>query len=117
MSANARLFVPGAARARATASSPRRRASGEVAGHERDVAEQHGRPGGQRRRGGRLAPLGGTGQQVAHTAAVSRRPRQPGQQINVDEGDVDAQRFYERHGVAATDPASDERAFYYAREL
>ena len=38
-------------------------------------------------------------------------------EINVDEGDVDAQRFYERHGFAATDPASDEHAFYYAREL
>ena len=38
-------------------------------------------------------------------------------EINVDEGDADAQRFYERHGFAATDPASDERAFYYAREL
>ncbi len=38
-------------------------------------------------------------------------------EINVDEGDVDAQRFYERHGFAASDPASDERAFYFSREL
>jgi GNAT superfamily N-acetyltransferase len=38
-------------------------------------------------------------------------------EINVDEGDVDARRFYERHGFAATDAASDERAFYYSREL
>ena len=39
-------------------------------------------------------------------------------EINVDEGDVDAQRFYERHGFSATqEPGSAERAFYYAREL
>lgn len=38
-------------------------------------------------------------------------------EINVDEGDIGAQRFYERHGFAATDPGSTERAFYYAREL
>jgi hypothetical protein len=38
-------------------------------------------------------------------------------EINVDEGDVDAQRFYERDGFAATDPASDERAFCHSREL
>ena len=39
-------------------------------------------------------------------------------EINVDEGDVDAQRFYERHGFSATGAvASTERAFYYWREL
>jgi len=39
-------------------------------------------------------------------------------EINVDEGDVDAQRFYERHGFANTEtPESTERAFYYWREL
>ena len=39
-------------------------------------------------------------------------------EINVDEGDVDAQRFYERHGFSTTQtPGSSERAFYYAREL
>jgi GNAT superfamily N-acetyltransferase len=38
-------------------------------------------------------------------------------EINVDEGDVDAQRFYERHGFAASEPGSSERAWYYAREL
>jgi GNAT superfamily N-acetyltransferase len=38
-------------------------------------------------------------------------------EINVDEGDTDAQRFYERHGFAATEPGSAERAFYYSREL
>ena len=38
-------------------------------------------------------------------------------EINVDEGDVDAQRFYERHGFSPTQEGSTERAFYYALEL
>ena len=38
-------------------------------------------------------------------------------EINVDEGDVDAQRFYERHGFCSTEPDTGERACYYHREL
>lgn len=38
-------------------------------------------------------------------------------QVNVDESDVDAQRFYEAHGVSARQPGSGERAFYFEREL
>ncbi len=38
-------------------------------------------------------------------------------EINVDEADVDAQRFYERHGFSATEPDTGERAFYYFQEL
>ena len=38
-------------------------------------------------------------------------------EINVDEGDVDAQRFYERHGYAPGDPDTGERAFYYLQEF
>ncbi len=38
-------------------------------------------------------------------------------EINVDEGDVDAQRFYVRHGYSAADPETSERAFYFFREL
>jgi hypothetical protein len=38
-------------------------------------------------------------------------------EINVDEGDVDARRFYERHGFSATEPGAAEHAIYYAREL
>ena len=38
-------------------------------------------------------------------------------EINVDEGDTDARRFYERHGFTATEPGSTERAFYYRQEL
>ena len=37
-------------------------------------------------------------------------------EINVDEFDHDARRFYERHGFASTEPGSDERALYYSRE-
>lgn len=38
-------------------------------------------------------------------------------EINVDEGDVDAQRFYERHGYSSIEPDTNERAFYYYQEL
>jgi GNAT superfamily N-acetyltransferase len=38
-------------------------------------------------------------------------------EINVDEGDLGARRFYERHGFAASVPGSTERALYYFREL
>jgi GNAT superfamily N-acetyltransferase len=38
-------------------------------------------------------------------------------EINVDEADVDAQRFYERHGFSGTEPDTGDRAFYYSREL
>jgi GNAT superfamily N-acetyltransferase len=38
-------------------------------------------------------------------------------EINVDEGDIDAQRFYRRHGFSWSDPGSDERAFYFHMEL
>jgi GNAT superfamily N-acetyltransferase len=38
-------------------------------------------------------------------------------EINVDEGDGDAQRFYERHGFVSTEPGSTERSFYYSKEL
>ena len=38
-------------------------------------------------------------------------------EINVDAADVDAQRFYERHGFSGTDPDTGDRAFYYYREL
>ncbi|WP_461143303.1 GNAT family N-acetyltransferase [Salinifilum aidingensis] len=38
-------------------------------------------------------------------------------EINVDEGDVAARRFYERHGFRTTEPGSDERALYYWRVL
>jgi GNAT superfamily N-acetyltransferase len=38
-------------------------------------------------------------------------------EINVDEEDVDAMRFYERHGFAGIDPDTGGRAFYFQQEL
>lgn len=38
-------------------------------------------------------------------------------EINVDEADVDAQRFYERHGFTGIEPDTGDRAFYYHQEL
>ena len=38
-------------------------------------------------------------------------------EINVDEGDINAQRFYERHGFSSTQRGSAERSFYYSQEL
>ncbi|HET7489956.1 MAG TPA: GNAT family N-acetyltransferase [Acidimicrobiales bacterium] len=38
-------------------------------------------------------------------------------EINVDEGDTGARRFYERHGFSAGDPDSGEQALYYWHEL
>jgi GNAT superfamily N-acetyltransferase len=38
-------------------------------------------------------------------------------EINVDEGDTDAQRFYERHNFSPTDPDTNERAFYFSQDL
>ena len=38
-------------------------------------------------------------------------------EINVDDGDVDAQRFYRRHGFLPHEPDGDERASYWWQEL
>jgi len=49
--------------------------------------------------------------------SMSRANRVDLIEINVDEGDVDAQRFYQRHGFSSTEPGSGERAFYFSQEL
>lgn len=49
--------------------------------------------------------------------AVARERGAETFEINVDEGDVDARRFYERHGVATTGPDQEEPALYYFRQL
>lgn len=38
-------------------------------------------------------------------------------EINVDGGDVDARRFYERHGYRNTEQGQSEPSFYYRRVL
>ena len=38
-------------------------------------------------------------------------------EINVDESDTDAQRFYERHGFLGYDESTGERAFYFTRNI
>lgn len=38
-------------------------------------------------------------------------------EINVDEGDTDARRFYEAHGFSNSEPGTDERLLYYFRRL
>lgn len=38
-------------------------------------------------------------------------------EVNVDEGDADALRFYARHGFLLDQPDTGERAFYLSREL
>jgi GNAT superfamily N-acetyltransferase len=38
-------------------------------------------------------------------------------EVNVDEGDTDARRFYERHGFTTTPGGQSDRMLYYEREL
>jgi GNAT superfamily N-acetyltransferase len=54
---------------------------------------------------------------VDRLVADCRRDGVSAIEINVDEGDVDAQRFYARHGFHGSDPQTDERALYFFQEL
>jgi GNAT superfamily N-acetyltransferase len=59
---------------------------------------------------------GGIGSALLERACTESRERQAGElQINVDEVDVDARRFYERHGF--TNLGDDGRMLFYEREL
>jgi len=49
--------------------------------------------------------------------AVVRRRGGEVLEINVDGCDLDARRFYERHGYSNTEPGKDEPLLYYFREL
>ena len=72
------------------------------------------------RRAARRPPLRGQGigsAVVDHLLSLARARSVELVEINVDGGDVDAQRFYERHGFSSTEPGTSERAFYYFREL
>ena len=58
----------------------------------------------------------GQGIGSAMIAAILAKAREEGWElvdINVDECDEGARRFYERHGFANTEPGSDERGLYY----
>jgi GNAT superfamily N-acetyltransferase len=57
----------------------------------------------------------GTGM-IDELLAIARRSGIELIEINVDEGDVDAQRFYVRHGFSAVEPPSNERALYFFME-
>lgn len=54
---------------------------------------------------------------IAELLATARQRRVGLIEINVDEADVDAQRFYERHGFSGFEPTTSERAFHFSREL
>jgi len=54
---------------------------------------------------------------IDHLVSISRATGVDLIEINVDEGDIDARRFYERHGFSSTEPGSAERAFYYSQDL
>jgi GNAT superfamily N-acetyltransferase len=60
----------------------------------------------------------GIGGALLTAACALARERGAGlMEINVDGGDVDARRFYERHGFSCTEPGGTEPMLYYEREL
>lgn len=60
----------------------------------------------------------GIGSRVLTRAVAECRSRKVGSiEINVDESDTDALRFYRRHGFTDVDPSTDERAFYLFQDL
>jgi GNAT superfamily N-acetyltransferase len=62
----------------------------------------------------------GHGTGSALLAAVEEAVRRRGGtvlEINVDGEDVDARRFYERHGYVNTEPGQDEPMLFYYREF
>jgi GNAT superfamily N-acetyltransferase len=61
---------------------------------------------------------GGYGSELLWAAETVARERGAElMEINVDGEDVDARRFYERHGYACQAPGEPEPALYYSREL
>ena len=60
----------------------------------------------------------GIGSALLTRACALARDRGAGlMEINVDEGDVDARRFYERYGFSGTEPGGTDRMLYYERAL
>ncbi|MBT2473791.1 GNAT family N-acetyltransferase [Microbacterium sp. ISL-103] len=61
---------------------------------------------------------GGVGGAILrHMVEICRELGVAAIEINVDESDAAAMRFYERHGFSGVDPDSGERAFYFYRSL
>ena len=61
---------------------------------------------------------GGVGGAVLrHMVEICRELGVAAIEINVDDSDAAAMRFYERHGFSGVDPDSGERAFYFYRSL
>ncbi|MBC6493567.1 GNAT family N-acetyltransferase [Microbacterium sp. 4-7] len=61
---------------------------------------------------------GGVGGAVLrHMVEICRELGVAAIEINVDESDAAAMRYYERHGFSGVDPDSGERAFYFYRSL
>ena len=60
----------------------------------------------------------GIGSALLHAAEAATRQR-GGEllEINVDGQDLDARRFYERHGYTHTEPGQSEPSYYYYREI
>ncbi|KQR48644.1 GCN5 family acetyltransferase [Microbacterium sp. Leaf161] len=54
---------------------------------------------------------------LQHMVEICRELDVAAIEINVDESDAGAMRFYERHGFSGVDPNSGERAFYFYRSL
>lgn len=60
----------------------------------------------------------GVGSKVLTAAVEECRVRNVGSiEINVDESDTDALRFYRRHDFFDVDPSTDEKAFYLFQDL
>jgi GNAT superfamily N-acetyltransferase len=60
----------------------------------------------------------GLGHALLETAcALVRRHGGEALEINVDGEDVDARRFYERHGFTNTEPGQEEPMLFYSREF
>ncbi|MEH3054663.1 MAG: GNAT family N-acetyltransferase [Patulibacter minatonensis] len=54
---------------------------------------------------------------LAYTEAMLADHGVAALEINVDSGDTDARRFYERHGYANHEPGATDQLLYYFREL
>lgn len=54
---------------------------------------------------------------LQHMVEICRELGVAAIEINVDESDAGAMRFYERHGFSNGDPDTGERAFYFYRSL